>query len=190
MKRILILYFSLFLAVSAYAQQPGWEATCSAILHRYPNSASPIVARLPAGTRLQILLAKSKNNYYKVQAAGSGKKGWIYKTFISRATDTAVHVPLVFSPQNGTDSVSVRIIDVDNGLCTIIRMPGNKYVIYDAGGLNTADGSQTWVQMQKFLPEGATVELMGVKPHGWRPHRSCLTGYSGLPNQKSDLGRI
>ncbi|MGY4537079.1 beta-lactamase superfamily II metal-dependent hydrolase [Mucilaginibacter sp. UYNi724] len=160
MKRILILYVSFFLAVSAYAQQPGWEATRSAILHRYPNSASPIVARLPAGTKLQILLAKSKNNYYKVQAAGSGKKGWIYKTFISRATDTAVHVPLVFSPLTGTDSVSVRVIDVDNGLCTIIRMPGNKYVIYDAGGLNTADGSQTWVQMQKFLPEGATVELM------------------------------
>lgn len=64
------------------------------------------------------------------------------------------------APAAGLDSVSVRIIDVDNGLCTIIRLPGNKYVIYDAGGLNTADGSQTWAAMQQFLPAGSNVELM------------------------------
>jgi len=77
----------------------------------------------------------------------------------------ALGVALLFSFSSfaiapGLDSVSVRVIDVDNGLCTIIRLPGHKYVIYDAGGLNTADGSQSWAAMKKFLPEGSTVEMM------------------------------
>jgi competence protein ComEC len=64
------------------------------------------------------------------------------------------------APAAGLDSVSVRVIDVDNGLCSFIRLPGNKYVIYDAGGPNTADGKETWGYMQQFLPAGSTIELM------------------------------
>ncbi|MBX2905229.1 MAG: hypothetical protein KF744_04270 [Taibaiella sp.] len=147
MSRLISFCMALLLAIVCTAQEGNWVVTRSSILHSTGSSSSPAVANVGVGTRLQLLSSAMSNNYYHVQVTETGATGWIYKNRIAQA-------------ETGLDSVSVRVIDVDNGLCVIIRLPENKYVIYDAGGLNNADGSETWEQMKAFLPEGATVEFM------------------------------
>lgn len=163
MRRFLILY-CLLLALPSFAQVQNLIVTRPVILHEADNGVSPAVAHLDAGTRLHLLEAHMTGNYWHVQVLGTGNKGWVYKTYV--AADT-VHQPPedhrrrdIHSSGVSVDSVSIRVVDVGNGLCTIIRLPHGKYVIYDAGGLMTSNGAQTWAQMQQFLPAGATVEFM------------------------------
>lgn len=162
MKHLITLCTALLLAFSSLAQTQRWMIVKPAILHQSSGSSSAALGHLDSGTVVQILPGGLTNNYYHVQVSGQNLQGWIYKNYIGQAAtgETSTNYTLPASAALGLDSVSVRVIDVDNGLCTIIRLPGHKYVIYDAGGLNTADGSQTWAYMKQFLPEGSTVEFM------------------------------
>lgn len=58
------------------------------------------------------------------------------------------------------ETVEVRVLDVGAGLCNLIKMPGNKYIIYDAGGDYNTNGNRTMEQIKNFIPIGSEIELM------------------------------
>ncbi|MDO3641279.1 ComEC/Rec2 family competence protein [Mucilaginibacter sp. L3T2-6] len=58
------------------------------------------------------------------------------------------------------ETVEVRVLDVGAGLCNLIKMPGNKYIIYDAGGDYNTNGNRTVEQIKSFIPAGSEIELM------------------------------
>ena len=64
------------------------------------------------------------------------------------------------SAPNVNETVEVRVLDVGAGLCNLIKMPGNKYIIYDAGGDYNTDGNRTMAQIRDFIPAGSEIELM------------------------------
>lgn len=155
--RLTILTILLLLQHIGAAQTETLVVTRPAILHKSYNSGSPTVAHLATGEKLVLLLPTANSNYYHVQRQSTGAKGWVYKNYVQQQTDT----PASEEPQPvGLDSVSVRVVDVGNGLCAIIRLPGNKYVLYDAGGLTTANGNATYEQMLQTLDAGTTIEFM------------------------------
>lgn len=61
---------------------------------------------------------------------------------------------------NPNETVEVRVLDVGAGLCNLIKMPGNKYIIYDAGGDYNTNGNRTMEQIKSFIPVGSEIELM------------------------------
>jgi beta-lactamase superfamily II metal-dependent hydrolase len=63
-------------------------------------------------------------------------------------------------PQNPGETVEVRVLDVGAGLCNLIKMPGNKYIIYDAGGDYNTNGNRTLEQIKHFIPAGSEIELL------------------------------
>jgi len=63
-------------------------------------------------------------------------------------------------PSNPNETVEVRVLDVGAGLCNLIKMPGNKYIIYDAGGNYNTNGNRTVEQIKNFIPAGSEIELM------------------------------
>ena len=58
------------------------------------------------------------------------------------------------------DSVFVRVIDVGQGLCCVIVMPDNHYMIYDTG----PNGRETKLmpRIEKFIEPGSTVDLLVI----------------------------
>jgi beta-lactamase superfamily II metal-dependent hydrolase len=51
------------------------------------------------------------------------------------------------------------VVDVGAGLCNIIKLPNNKYVLYDAGGEFDNSGNRTMEQIKEQIPAGSTIEL-------------------------------
>jgi len=161
MKHLTALCIALLLAGTLIAQEQSRVATKPATLHQLHNNSSLQLTPVDPGTKPRTWAGDMTDNHYRAQVLNPKSNGRIYKNDLARENlNEAFADHLALAPVSELDSVSVRVIDVDNGLCTIIRLPGNKYVIYDAGGLNTANGTQTWGYMKKFLPEGSTVELM------------------------------
>ncbi|MDB5089984.1 MAG: uncharacterized protein JWR09_3978 [Mucilaginibacter sp.] len=63
-------------------------------------------------------------------------------------------------PPNNNETVEVRVLDVGAGLCNLIKMPGDKYIVYDAGGDYNTNGERTMAQIRSFIPSGSEIELM------------------------------
>ncbi len=61
--------------------------------------------------------------------------------------------------QSGPNDVFVRVVDSGAALCCVVEMPGDKYMIYDAGNY-TDGGSQTFEKIQEVIPAGSDVELL------------------------------
>lgn len=61
---------------------------------------------------------------------------------------------------NPNETVEVRVLDVGAGLCNLIKLTGNKYIIYDAGGDYNTNGNRTLEQIKSFIPVGSEIELM------------------------------
>jgi beta-lactamase superfamily II metal-dependent hydrolase len=53
------------------------------------------------------------------------------------------------------DAVFVRVIDVGPGLCCVIKIPGDKYLIYDAGNKSYATS-----KILELIPTNSPIELM------------------------------
>jgi beta-lactamase superfamily II metal-dependent hydrolase len=159
--RLTTITVLLLLQYMATAQTEMLIVTRPAILHKSYNSSSATVSHLDIGEKLLWISQTARNNYYHVQQVSTGNKGWVYKNYVQRLVIGDSGTPANEEPHTGVlDSVSVRVVDVDNGLCTIIKLPGNKYVLYDAGGLTTANGSATYEQMLQTLDAGTTIEFM------------------------------
>jgi hypothetical protein len=60
-----------------------------------------------------------------------------------------------FDPAPGDDDVFVRVVDCGQALCCVVKMPGDKYMIYDAGNY-TDGGALTFEKVQDIIPRTAT----------------------------------
>jgi competence protein ComEC len=64
-----------------------------------------------------------------------------------------------FAPANVDAVVDIRVLDVGPGLATLIKLPQNKFVIYDAGGNSETN---TLAQIKEYIPAGSDIELMVI----------------------------
>jgi beta-lactamase superfamily II metal-dependent hydrolase len=114
-----------------------------------PSSESGVLLQIEEGTRLELMDNGTQTNwYYKVRSSLFMGDGWIYRTFVRRyASDISSTL---------VGNVEVRVVDVGPGLCNLIKLPDNRYIIYDAGHWRPS----TIGQIADFIPAGSTIELM------------------------------
>ncbi|MCP4459793.1 MAG: MBL fold metallo-hydrolase [Cytophagales bacterium] len=101
--------------------------------------------RTEAGERL-ILLDSSKQTrgFYHVQKRTNGVKGWIYRSMLK------------YHPEDiEFKGVEVTVIDVGAGLSCLIKLPDNKWFIYDAGR-----GYNAWRYITGIIDSGATINKL------------------------------
>lgn len=68
---------------------------------------------------------------------------------------------LIFLTQVGlSQKLEVRLADVGAGLCTIVRFPNNKYMIYDAGSDHKDKGKAAKKAVSSDIPLGSEIELL------------------------------
>lgn len=70
------------------------------------------------------------------------------------------------------NAVFVRVIDVGAGLCCVVKMPGDRYMIYDAGNYRDR-GALTFSKISQIIPEGATIEFL-VLSHSDADHLGAV----------------
>lgn len=70
------------------------------------------------------------------------------------------------------DAVFVRVVDCGAGLATIVRMPGDHYMIYDAGHW-TGQGSRSFNAFDDVIPDGAQIDLL-VLSHSDADHQGAV----------------
>ncbi len=75
-------------------------------------------------------------------------------------------------PAADEDDVFVRVIDVGAGLCCVVKMPDNHYMIYDAGNY-VGGGREAFESIAEVIPEGSTVDLM-VLSHSDSDHLGAV----------------
>lgn len=74
--------------------------------------------------------------------------------------------------QPGPNDVFIRVIDSGAALCCVVQMPGNQYMIYDAGNY-TGGGSLTFDKVQEIIPLDSNIELM-VLSHSDSDHLGAV----------------
>jgi beta-lactamase superfamily II metal-dependent hydrolase len=94
------------------------------------------------------------NGYYKVQSNLFAGEAWIYRTFVRRFTGTLSGANACTADANA--KIEIRVVDVGAGLCTLIKLPDNRYIVYDAGNKSNA----TMSQISQFIPTSDKIELM------------------------------
>lgn len=65
-----------------------------------------------------------------------------------------------YCQDSNEDALFVRIIDTGPGLASVIRIPGNHYMIYDAGHWNQQD--LVLQTVQEIVPRGEDIDLMVI----------------------------
>ena len=53
----------------------------------------------------------------------------------------------------------VRVVDVGAGHCAVVKMPGDHYMIYDAGNFQDR-GASAFDAVQEIIPEDQEIELL------------------------------
>lgn len=150
--RILLLAFIFFISASAI-RADYLETHRPANLRKTPSVNAPIVEHLKKGAILILLNdGKQTNGYYKVTST-SGSTGWIYRTLVRRFQGEPP-ITLAENLTPGANDVEVTVIDVGAGLSCLIQLPGNKYLIYDAGR------SSAMAFLKQKLRPNATIEMM------------------------------
>lgn len=95
-------------------------------------------------------------NFYHIRSV-TGSEGWVYRTLVNRLpTPEKINVITAAS----SDNMEVRVLDVAAGLFTLIKLPDNKFVIYDAGGDVNTNGDRTLQQIESYITCGNTIELL------------------------------
>ncbi len=70
------------------------------------------------------------------------------------------------------DEVFIRVVDVGAGECCVVKMPGNHYMVYDAG--NYTDGGERAADaVAALIPEGSEIDLM-VLSHSDSDHLGAV----------------
>lgn len=75
------------------------------------------------------------------------------------------------------EGLFVRVVDVGAGLCCVVKMPGDRYMIYDAGNYEwngkLDKGRNTYQKIQEIIPKGSTVDLL-VLSHSDADHLGAV----------------
>ncbi len=74
--------------------------------------------------------------------------------------------------QPGPNDVFVRVVDSGAALCCVVQMPGNRYMIYDAGNYH-GGGTLSYNKIQEIIPLGSNIELM-VLSHSDSDHLGAV----------------
>jgi len=69
------------------------------------------------------------------------------------------------------DAVFVRVIDTGAGLATVTLMPGDHYMVYDAGHWNAED--LVMERIREIIPSGATIDLL-ITSHNDSDHLGAV----------------
>ncbi len=70
------------------------------------------------------------------------------------------------------DAVFVRVVDSGAGLATVMRLPGDHYIIYDAGHWS-GEGSRSFNAFAEVIPDGAEIDLL-VLSHSDADHLGAV----------------
>lgn len=70
------------------------------------------------------------------------------------------------------DAVFIRVIDVGAGLATVVRMPGDYYMVYDAGHWS-GEGSKTFQGISEVIPDEEEIDLL-VLSHSDADHQGAV----------------
>ncbi|MFQ5335514.1 MAG: ComEC/Rec2 family competence protein [Flavobacteriales bacterium] len=107
-------------------------------------------------------------------------------------------LPLMLSAQKPADKdVEIRVADVGNGLCCVISIPGDHYIVYDAGS-SKDKGKSAMLGLRKNIPKGKRIDLL-VLSHPddehlgaadsiiltYNPKKVLRCGYIGNPKKDS-----
>ncbi len=74
--------------------------------------------------------------------------------------------------QPGPNDVFVRVVDSGAALCCVVQMPGNQYMIYDAGNYH-GGGTLSYNKIREIIPLGSNIELM-VLSHSDSDHLGAV----------------
>lgn len=77
-----------------------------------------------------------------------------------------------FALEPTIDDVYVRVVDVGAGHCAVVRMPGDHYMVYDAGNYED-DGATCFTAIQEIVPEEQAIDLM-VLSHSDSDHLGAV----------------
>ena len=153
--KLLLTILWLFIAQAAYAEYLVVQRNGN--MRAEPSTDSEILEKIHTGDKLILLELDQTNAYYHVKGTQSGQEGWVYRTLVKKVEGD------ISDPPGGVDNtvVDIRILDVGAGHSALIKLPGDKYVIYDAGGSDALqNGSRTFGQIKEYIPVGSTVELL------------------------------
>jgi competence protein ComEC len=126
-------------------------------LRKNSSTQSEILEKIKSRDTLLLIELEQTNGYYHVVSYLSGQEGFVYRTLVKKI---AGEIENPFASANVDAVVDIRILDVGAGLCTLIKLPQNKFVIYDAGGDYNTDGDRTLEQIKDYIPAGSDIELM------------------------------
>lgn len=128
----LLIGLILIMCVVISARADYLITSRSANIKAEPNRNSATLENVLADTRLTLLNDGAQVNEYYHVVSSSGEAGWVYRTLVRRYADgiplTGAGVATISS-----NDVEVVAIDVGAGLSCLIKVPGNRYIIYDGG---------------------------------------------------------
>jgi competence protein ComEC len=79
---------------------------------------------------------------------------------------------LALAQPPGESDILVRVVDVGAGLCCVVKMPGNHYMIYDAGNY-TDGGAGAFEAISEIIPAESVIDLL-VLSHSDADHLGAV----------------
>ena len=156
MKYFLSLAVSFFLVLNT-ARAEYLIVQRNGNLRKEASTGSEILEKIKTrDTLLLITTEQTANGYYHVISYLSGQEGFVYRNLVKKVQG---EIENPFAPANVDAVVDIRVLDVGPGLSTLIKLPQNKFVIYDAGGNSE---SNTLAQIKEYIPAGSDIELMVI----------------------------
>jgi len=165
--KLLLIFFWLCISYTATADYLIVQRNGN--MRAAPSGASEVLEKIHTGDTLILLDPAQTNAYYHVRGMQSGQEGWVYRTLVRKVAGEIESIS-VLSDDNTV--VDIRVLDVGAGLCVLIKLPGDKYIVYDAGSDATLNGNRTLAQVKEYIPGGSVIELM-VLSHCDADHINC-----------------
>ena len=158
MKKILLFFLLLGSAyeVSADYLIVGRAAT----IKDQPNGSATIIDRVDEGEILLLLeTTQSPTGYFKVKHPNHHTTGWIYRSLVRRHEGSPPGFPEEIVSAGSGGDLMVTVLDVGPGLCTIIKLPDGRYIVYDLGHWR-GSGMSVYAQIAEVIPPGSPIELV------------------------------
>lgn len=150
----LILVLLIFCFQFGYADYI--KVSRNANIYSEATKSSELIKKANIGELYELVSLNQVNGYFNIRISNSNNTGWIYRTLVRRYEGI---LPGNESVTALNKEVHVTVLDVGAGLCTVIKMPDDKYLIYDAGHYR-GNGGKTFAQIQEVVPIGSTIDLM------------------------------
>lgn len=150
----------LLIIVCMVAKADYLVVSRAATIKASANGSASVVDRVSEDEILILLEdTQSATGYFHVRHPDRGTSGWIYRTLVRRYEGNPPGMLLnIPAPAGGTDLI-VKVLDVGAGLCTVIKLPDGRYIIYDLGDQHR-QGETVYDQIAEVIPPGSPVEML------------------------------